>query len=216
MLCTVLPATSVVEALALAESAPTRCVEVRADFLGGPGEGLEAVEALSSAGLRVVATLRLRGKGGLYAGPPADAARFASMALERGAWLADVDVRVIRARGVPAGSGVLASIHASTARGVASAVEELLSLEGVEYVKVVLPPGAAGVAAGLVEGGGGRVSAYLAGRGPESVLSRALAEILGAPVVYGVHDSVHWRVSAAPPISAVAGALRASGWEGWL
>ncbi|MCE4611558.1 MAG: type I 3-dehydroquinate dehydratase [Desulfurococcales archaeon] len=217
MLCTIIPARSPGEALMLADSSPTRCVEVRADFMDRPWDALDAVEALASKGFFVVATLRLRGEGGLYDGPPIDAVSFSREALGRGARLVDVDARVLEAYGVPAGSGVVASIHSETLDNHAVArAEDLLESGAFEAVKVV---GGGGVGEALLAlkldmEWKGRASAFLTGRGWLSVATRAAAEVLGAPIVYGVHEIVESRLPHVPPISAVIEALRS--WEGGL
>ncbi len=213
MLCTVIPAVDPLEALSLARSSPTRCIEVRADFMESPELGVEAVGALSSRGYMVVATLRLESEGGLYGGEPREALSFAKAALRAGASMVDLGVDVLKAYGAPRGGRVLASIHSEHIDGeVASSALSALRIRGVEYVKVVGGSGGEDLAAAvdLVLKGGGRVSAFLPGRGPLSVLSRALAEVLGAPIVYGVHDSVQSRLDAAPPIGSILRVLRQS------
>ena len=217
MLCTIIPARRPGEALMLANSSPTRCVEVRADFMERPWEALDAVETLSSRGFFVVATLRLKGEGGLYDGPPRDAVSFSRKALERGARLVDVDARVLEAHGAPAGSGVIASIHSDVLDGNAVArAEDLLEAGVFEAVKVVGggDVGEALLALKLDMEWRGKASAFLTGRGRLSVATRAAAEILGAPIVYGVHDGAESRLPHVPPISAIIKALRS--WEGGL
>ena len=218
-LCTVLPARDPGEAVDLASDSPTLCVEVRADYMeAGPEAALRAVEELSSGGYRVVATLRLASEGGAYRGGGEDQAAFAGEALDRGAWMADVSLETIEAYGVPGrGSRIIASMHPDRPP---SPGEVLGALEacGSCVVKVASGWRGPGDLSSIVSFNAlapGRIASYPLGRSPEVLLARALALIMGAPVVYGVHPRASERMPSTPSVSEVMAVLGAAGGVCW-
>ncbi len=167
-----------------------RVVEVRMDYTG-VAEGLGLVEDASAAGLRVVATLRERSEGGLWGGGVGEKIDALLAALDRGAWMVDVEYSF---RGFDevvgsAGGRVIASMHLRDC--TPEPTELLAGLVGVmlrdgaavaKLVTAARSPRDSLRMLGLNPLHPGRVIAFAMGRA--GVLSRVLAPAYGAPFTY--------------------------------
>ncbi|WP_317896503.1 type I 3-dehydroquinate dehydratase [Pyrofollis japonicus] len=94
MACVPSPGLSSDEILELVTSKECRLVELRLDLLGYTrSEALGLVEAFASRGVRTIVTLRDSREGGKYSGSDDEKALLLLEALDRGAWLIDVEYR---------------------------------------------------------------------------------------------------------------------------
>ena len=191
-LCTVVPVRSEAHASRLIDSAETGCVELRLDFLGShnpdviAGVGLRLAERAEARGLSVIATVRSRGEGGLFEGPP-DAAVRALGTLESSG--VTVDYEALRVWAPESCRGCVASAHLgrpseeNAARLIARARRM-----GASAAKIVFlngGPWAAALAAKIVASWSGWATAFTTGE--YGVCSRLTALELGAPFIFVSH-----------------------------
>jgi 3-dehydroquinate dehydratase type I len=172
-------------------NSPCQVVEVRGDlFPEGLSTALDAVELVAASGRRTVFTIRDSAEGGSYRGPVEKKVELLLKALDRGAWMIDVEYRFRRLEEVlaSAASRTIVSLHEY--RWPLS-VELLYALVG-DMVRIGASIAKIVMAIRRVEDNHrllllnawkpGRVVAFGAGR--KGMMSRVLAPVYGAPLTY--------------------------------
>ena len=199
MICTVAAADSLEDLRDIVAAAETRFVELRLDRLREPlnretvRRVAELVEEARSGGKKVIATLRDRGEGGGFTGPPAVKEEILLRLAEAGSDFIDVELSFPLRRSVVEGSRrlgvrVIMSIHmfdrVPEPGELRAAAREAFRLRA-NLLKAVFPARRLEdnvVALNLCDRWRGRVISFCLGR--LGVASRVMAPLFGAPFTY--------------------------------
>lgn len=195
--CTVVAAPTPGEAMYKALRSPTRCVELRLDYMRDPETASvkRLVEGLAGRGLTVIATIRSAEEGGMFEGGPEAKIRMYEDLIKAGVSYVDVEYIMVRDGLVGAewlgryGSRVIISVHelGGAARDFGSLAAGAMGLArrlgGIAKIAPILDDlqrlrDSVSLASEVVT---------VVGMGRYSLVSRVLSLLRGSKLTYGAH-----------------------------
>ncbi|MCE4613550.1 MAG: type I 3-dehydroquinate dehydratase [Desulfurococcales archaeon] len=189
--CTVIAASSIKEALLKASSSPTKCVELRLDYLpeGSLKDSPRLVSALKKRGFRVVSTVRSRGEGGASDLASGEIAGLYRALIEAGSDHVDLEYRRFDRRFLEefAGIGIL-SLHSYSPSRKDLEDAEVLVEDAGRYgmlAKIALVIDDSDTLSRLIRLAGERVT--IVGMGRYSLISRVLSLLRGSSLTFAAH-----------------------------